>query len=51
MVVLRWGKTQQFSNGVRTSLMDGGANRHLRGLKVQAARLVPVGENSLQLLF
>jgi len=31
--------------------MDRGANRHLRGLKIQLAGLVPVGENPLQLLF
>jgi hypothetical protein len=51
MVVTRRRKAQQFGNGVRARLMDGGANRHLRGLKVQLAGLAPVGENPLQLLF
>jgi hypothetical protein len=49
MVVIRWGKAQQFGNGVRARLVDGGANRRLRGLKIQLAGLVPVGENPVQL--
>jgi hypothetical protein len=51
MVVIRGCKTQQFGNGVRASLMDRGANRHLGSLEIQLASLVPVGENPLQLLF
>jgi hypothetical protein len=51
MVVTRRRKAQQFGNGVRACLMDRGADRHLRGLKIQLASPVPVGENPLQLLF
>ncbi|MGA2117330.1 MAG: hypothetical protein ABSH56_21535 [Bryobacteraceae bacterium] len=51
MVAVRWGKAQQFGNGVSAGLVDRGANRRLRSLKIQLAGLVPVGENPLQLLF
>ncbi|MDQ6705726.1 MAG: hypothetical protein M3Z85_07160 [Acidobacteriota bacterium] len=50
MVVIRWQKAQQFGNSVSTGLMDRGANRHLRGLQIQLAGFVPVGEYPLQLL-
>jgi hypothetical protein len=51
MIVIRRGKAQQFGNGVSAGVMERGADRHLRSLKIQLAGLVPVGENSLQLLF
>jgi hypothetical protein len=51
MVVIRRGKTQQFGNGVRAGFKDGGADRHFRGLEIQLAAFMPVGENPLQLLF
>jgi len=44
VAVIRWCKTQQFGNGVRARLMDGGANRHLCGLQIQLAGFVAVGE-------
>jgi hypothetical protein len=50
MVVIRWAKAQQFGKGVRARLMDRGANRHLRGLEIQLAGFVAVGENPLHLL-
>jgi hypothetical protein len=49
MVVIGRRKTQQFGNGVRACLMDRGADRHFRGLQIQLAGSVPVGENPLQL--
>jgi hypothetical protein len=51
MVVIRRGKTQQFGNGVRASLMDRCANGYFCGLEIQLAGFVPVDENPLQLLF
>jgi hypothetical protein len=51
MVGIWRGKAHQFGNGVRASLMDRGADRYFRGLEIQLASLVTVGENPSQLLF
>jgi hypothetical protein len=51
MAVIRRGKTQQFGNGIRASLMDRGADGHFRGLQIQLAGSVAVGENPLHLMF
>ena len=50
MILLRWWKAQQLCNGIGSSLMNSKTNGHLYGFQIQFAVLMPVVENSLELL-
>lgn len=43
-------ESQQFGDRLRCGLVYGGANRQLHRLQIQMAALVPVVEDSLELL-
>jgi hypothetical protein len=51
MVIIGWGKTQQFGHGVRAGLMDRRANGHLGSFQIQLTGAPTVGKNPLQLKF
>jgi hypothetical protein len=50
MSLLRRLKSQQFGDGIRSGLMDGGTNRHLHRFQIQVAAVVLVDEDPSELL-